>query len=55
VFVAFVGWRTAWDPERAQRVRESRWWFDRGIAHRRGLAKEEWLDRWARWDHAFAK
>jgi hypothetical protein len=53
--MAFAVWRTAWDPEGARRIGESRWWFDRGTAHRRGLTKEEWLDRWARWEHALAK
>ena len=55
VLVAFVGWRVAWDPARARRVGASRWWLDRGMARRRGLSKEEWLDRWARLSHTLAK
>jgi hypothetical protein len=47
MLVAFLGWWIAWDPVRAGRVGERRWRIDRGMARRRGLSRDQWLDRWA--------
>jgi hypothetical protein len=55
ILMAFLGWWIAWDPVRARRVGERRWWLDRGVARRRGLSKDEWLDRWASSQKALVK
>jgi len=36
------------DFDRARRAGERRWWLDRRVARRRGLTKDEWLDRFAK-------
>jgi hypothetical protein len=46
ILIAVLWWSIAWDREGARRVGEKRWWIDRGTARRRGLTKEQWLDKW---------
>jgi hypothetical protein len=53
--MAVVGWWIAWDPARARRMGETRWRLDRRTARKRGLSRDEWLDRWARSQKAIAK
>jgi hypothetical protein len=47
MLLAFLAWSIAWDPMRARRVGERRWRIDRGMARRRGLSRDQWLDHWA--------
>jgi hypothetical protein len=55
ILVAALGWRIAWDFDRARLVGERRWRIDKGTARRRGLSRDEWLDRWANSQKALAK
>ncbi len=55
ILVAVLGWWNAWDPVRARRNGERRWWLDRRRARRRGLSKDEWFDKSARSQKAIAK
>jgi hypothetical protein len=47
MLLAFLAWSIAWDPMRARRAGERRWRIDRGMARRRGLSRDQWLDHWA--------